>query len=199
MKPYLFFVLVFSILFGCSSDDDNNNITPVNSNQFTDPRDNQTYDIVNIGTQTWFAENLKYIPENTTSECYQDNQENCFIYGRWYRNDEAQTACPNGWHLPTSEEFQTLIDYLGGNDVASLLLIPDGSIQGELVNFNLLSGGYNLGVNWLYITERSYLWASDESIDNPGWFNSLKLISGEEISINDIPFHLRLNCRCIKD
>lgn len=30
-------------------------------------------------------------------------------YGGYYTFDEAQTACPNGWRLPTEEEFKSLI------------------------------------------------------------------------------------------
>ena len=83
---------------------------------FTDSRDGQTYSTVSIGTQTWFAENLNY--EAGNSWCYQDSVECCAIYGRLYDWQTALVACPLGWHLPSEEEWNELISYLGGKDEA---------------------------------------------------------------------------------
>jgi uncharacterized protein (TIGR02145 family) len=85
---------------------------------FTDPRDGQTYNIVQIGNQTWFAENLNYATGN--SWCYDNNDSNCNIYGRLYDWQTALTACPSGWHLPSDAEWTVLTDYLGGDTVAGL-------------------------------------------------------------------------------
>lgn len=83
------------------------------SNTFTDPREGQVYNTVTIGNQTWFAENLNY--ETVNSWWYDNNSTNGDIYGRLYTWDAAITACPSGWHLPSNEEWFTLIDYLGGD------------------------------------------------------------------------------------
>lgn len=74
----------------------------------TDPRDGQTYKVATIGTQVWMAENLNY--EMSGSYCYKNAEKKCTEYGRLYKWESAQKACPTGWHLPTKAEFETLIE-----------------------------------------------------------------------------------------
>jgi len=82
----------------------------------TDPRDNKTYKTVKIGEQVWMAENLSYEAEG--SKCYDDKPDNCKKYGRLYNWKTANEVCPNGWHLPSQEEWGTLTDFFGGWRVA---------------------------------------------------------------------------------
>jgi len=76
-----------------------------------------TYKTAKIGEQVWMAENLN---KSTTSGswCYENSPDSCNKYGRLYSWETAKAACPAGWHLPTRQEWQTLVDYAGGNDIA---------------------------------------------------------------------------------
>ncbi len=106
--------------------------------------DGNLYKTVVIGKQEWMAENLKVskyndgtaIPNlsdeiewqnNTTGAwCYYNNDNsNNATYGKlynWYTIDVTQNdmkfVCPAGWHVPSSEEWTILIDYLGGDTLA---------------------------------------------------------------------------------
>ena len=95
---------------------------------FTDPRDEQTYETVQIGDQCWMAENLNIgsminaiqeMTDNGVIEkyCYNNDPANCEIYGGLYQWNEimeystipgVQGICPAGWHLPTDDEWKIL-------------------------------------------------------------------------------------------
>lgn len=90
-----------------------------------DSRDGRTYRTVKIDDQVWMAENLNY----KTSDSYCLNGSsivgsgvNCSSYDRLYFWTAADTACPYGWHLPTKAEFETLLNSVGGIDVAGRML-----------------------------------------------------------------------------
>lgn len=80
---------------------------------FTDSRDGQQYRWVKIGNQVWMAENLNYNTGN--SWCYDNNSSNCNKYGKLYDWNTALKACPSGWHLPSDNEWQILVNFSGSN------------------------------------------------------------------------------------
>jgi len=98
----------------------------------TDSRDGHTYDCKTIGTQTWMIENLAYLPSVSPSSDGSDSSPYYYVhgyegsivssakatdnydkYGTLYNFEAAKTACPDGWHLPSDEEWKTLEKYLG--------------------------------------------------------------------------------------
>jgi uncharacterized protein (TIGR02145 family) len=94
---------------------------------FTDARDGTVYQTITIGRQTWMAENLKiFVPG---SKIYDDNPDNEDIYGRLYTWEQAmngeeasnenpsgvQGIAPEGWHIPSDQEWLELIYFIGGH------------------------------------------------------------------------------------
>jgi uncharacterized protein (TIGR02145 family) len=111
---------------------------------FIDAREGKKYKVVFIGTQTWMAENLNY-HEPGKSACAYNEPSYCEKYGRLYNWETAMSACPNGWHLPSKEEWTILIDYVGGEEIAETKLKATNGWPNngsDEFNFSALPGGY---------------------------------------------------------
>jgi len=85
------------------------------SRYFIDSRDGQKYRKVRIGGKVWMAENLNY---KTGDSEYCGGSGECNEYGRLYRWETAKTACPDGWHLPSRQEWNDLKTASGGEKMA---------------------------------------------------------------------------------
>ena len=112
---------------------------------FTDRRDGKVYRTVQVGGQTWFAENLNFAAEG--SKCYENNPKGCAKYGRLYNWYTALKACPAGTHLPSDKEWAALVDYAGGEEKAGTKLKSaagwneDGNGTNDF-GWSALPGGY---------------------------------------------------------
>ena len=106
----------------------------------------EVYETIVIGSQIWMAENMKLRLEG--SKCYDNDNSNCEDYGALYDWETAMTACPNvdGWRLPSSDDWATLIDYVGGTQFAGYKLKAAtrwGNGSGEdKFGFAAFPGGY---------------------------------------------------------
>jgi len=188
---------------------------------FTDARDGKTYKTVKIGNQTWMAENLNYATAKG-SWCYtlpnragDDEKPNCAKYGRLYDWATAKSACPKGWHLPSKYEWQTLVDYLGGNNVAGGKLKSIGGWNSpntgatDSSGFAALPGGFrDDGNNRFSFMSWLGLWWSATQYDPLNvWVCALNEHSTEaELSYynnNYFDLHFYVNngfsVRCVKD
>jgi uncharacterized protein (TIGR02145 family) len=99
----------------------------------TDPRDGKVYDLVEIGLQCWFKENLDVgtMINSATDQtnngalekyCYNNDTNNCHVYGALYQWGEmmsytwvfgGQGICPPGFHVPSDEEWDQLAIWVG--------------------------------------------------------------------------------------
>lgn len=132
-------------------DDDDNNIT-VGPNEFLDSRDNEVYKTVKIGDQVWMAENLRY-KTKSGSWYFNNKASDAKTYGMLYNFNAAQNACPEGWHLPTDEEWKQLEEFLG---MPEKDLDKEGYQRGADEADKILEDGGNTGFNAQYAGIRSH-------------------------------------------
>jgi len=84
---------------------------------------NSTKDVLHYGIRLAEACMSQVVINSYSPPIYPKDYE---IYGRLYSWEEAMKNCPNGWHLPSKEEWQTLVDFAGGEEVASdFSALPD--------------------------------------------------------------------------
>lgn len=181
----------------------------ISYNSMTDIEGN-VYKTITIGTQTWMAENLrttKYndgtkIPnvidynewDNLTSGAYcnYDNKINSTTigtYGRlynWYTVNTGKLS-PTGWRIPNNSDWQTLINYLGGVEVAGEKLKEIGETHwtvGDGVTnssgFTALPGGVRYSQEYYGINDEGFWWsATEDYLSGLAYYQNLFSWTGE--------------------
>jgi uncharacterized protein (TIGR02145 family) len=185
---------------------------------FTDTRDNKKYKTVEIGRQTWMAENLNY--NAMYSKCYSDDPANCDKYGRLYdwptamANSASSAAkpsgvkgvCPTGWHLPSDAEWTTLENYVGTDSGTKLKAKNGWENNGngtDSYNFSALPGGVGISDgSILGISDGSFLgvgiigdwWSATSAYDRYIYDDDANVYRGDYNDKYDL-----FSVRCVQD
>lgn len=195
------------------------------------------YKTIGIGSQIWMAENLRtsllndsssildncshiisvhndtgYVNVLTTGYCWYNNiddtTKNHFGALYNYYAVETEKLCPKGWHVPSEEEWNTLTEYLGGNNGAGGKLKGSGFRYWDTPNegatnesgFNALPGGRRYSSHNIFCEIRKFgYWWSTPSIDMATAF--AKYLSSDNAEIHNREFLKSTACsiRCIKN
>jgi len=182
----------------------------------------QTYNLVTIGTQCWFSQNLNVgtklaagstLPSNNSlieKWCYSNSDANCTTYGGLYTWAEAnqlattcntnsctpsspsQGICPSGWHIPTDSELTTLVNYVGANPGTQL---KSGGASG----FNFLLAGTRSSAGSFYdLSLLGYLWSASEDTASQAWYRIVYSTDASVVRYNYIKT-FGYSVRCIKN
>ena len=194
----------------------------------TDTRDGHSYKTVTIGSQTWMAQNLNY--ETANSYCYSNNASNCTKYGRlytwaaamdsvgsWSANGKGcgygktcsptypvRGVCPEGWHLPTQTEWNTLFTAVGDQSTAGKMLKSTSgwnrSGNGtDAYSFSALPAGYrNYNGHYYYEGVNAYFWSSSEGRSDIAYSMYLYYYYDNANLFDDIKYY-GFSVRCVKD
>jgi len=192
--------------------------------------DENVYQTIQIGEQLWMAENLKVTKYRDGSEIthitnngdwnglstgaygdYDNIPTNSETYGRlynWYTVDDSRGVCPEGFHVPSDEEYTILTDYLGGISVAGGKMKEVGFEHWGIPNigatnesgFMGLPAGHRDNANGTYDTMGygGYFWSSSESSSTNAWYRLL-YYGGSDVNHNNYPKQFGFSVRCLGD
>jgi uncharacterized protein (TIGR02145 family) len=183
-----------------------------------------------IKDQEWMAENLDLghfrngdpIPEAKTDEqwvkagvegrpawCYYDNDpKNGKKFGRlynWYAVTDPRGLAPEGWHIPSREEWTQLDENFGGIRAAGEKLKSTGgwACEGNGTNesgFNGLPGGIRTDKgNFEYLGQYGYWWSSTEFRPKYAYYRYLYCHSKKLFTYVNYYKDSGFSVRCIRD
>lgn len=208
-----------NIGFTTSNNTENNTVTDIDGN---------VYHTVTIGSQIWTVENLKTTKLNdgssipnvtdntawialiTPGYCWYDNDiSNKKDYGALYNWFAVNTGklTPKGWHIPSDEEWQSLVNYLGGEDVAKGKLKEIGTIHWNSPNtnatnlsgFTALPGGSIEDIGFNSLRNLGGWWSSTENEGCGAWYYRL-FNTNSTLGMRDCYYRRTgFSVRCIKD
>ncbi|MBK6963258.1 MAG: fibrobacter succinogenes major paralogous domain-containing protein [Bacteroidales bacterium] len=191
--------------------------------------DGNVYPTVVLGTQIWMAENLrvtKYrnsesIPNitdgaawsslTTGAHCwYNNNQTENEIFGaiyNWYAVNDPQGLCPEGWKVPSDNDWSILTNGLGGNLVAgsklkavSPLWTNDNDDATNSTGLSAIPAGQRDLWSGQYYGRGFYTvwWSSGEASNGNGWLRYIDNSTGEIFRWNNTKTEGN-SVRCIRE
>ena len=182
---------------------------------------------VTIGDQVWMSENLNVdkfrngdpIPEAKSVEewkkagdneqpawCYLDNDPaNGEKYGKlynWYAVTDPRGLAPEGWHIPSDDEWNILDNHLGQDGGKKMKSASGWNNNGNGNNssgFSGLPGGYRgKGCTFYGIDKTGNWWSSTGSAKGGAWGRYL-YFGGAFVGRNFFPKMDGLSVRCLRD
>ena len=198
--------------------------TTGNCGTFTDTRETpaKVYKWTKIGTQTWMAENLAYLPSvndatdnsTTVAKYYVYNYDGTVVadakassyyttYGVLYNWTAAMGVCPTGWHLPSSAEWATLEATVGGFGTAGTKLKSvsgwtSGITGTDAYGFSALPSGYYYGSDFNYALYFGYWWSATEN-DATYAYDRYMIYDGANVNSNNRNKYYGFSVRCLQD
>lgn len=176
---------------------------------FIDARDGQPYKWVRLkDDKKWMAQNLNYKAANTW--CYDNDLANCNKYGRLYTWQAATNACPNGWRLPTDEEWWAMASYYGKaynaySDKEKMIGPDDGEtaykalIKDDDTGFAALFGGsHSSDEGFDYLGDLGWYWSNSENSEANVWVYYF-YIHSKGLARDNYHKTVGFSCRCLQD
>jgi len=203
-------VLLFSIVLSCQKAPNNmdsmDNVSI--SYSFVDPRDGEEYGVIELGDQVWMDRNLNFSPTEGNSGYYANDSSEAHTYGRLYSWDTALESVPDGWHLPSLEEWQTLIDHCGGDSIAGgklksegedFWLFPNLGASNEF-DFGAVGTGHIDFSGSQGFMEKTFFWTSTpiNTVSELAYANKLTQLS-KTIVVEEKLKGILCSVRCIRD
>ena len=199
--------------------------TPISNTEIVTDVNGNTYQTVLIGNQTWMKENLrvtKYrngdvIPnvhidrQNSISGAwsyYLDDSYYDSNFGKlynWYAATDARGICPNSWHMPSTDEWQTLRNFLGEQPGTKLKENNPTYWGAHWKDNPTNSSGFSArgaGLFYSYISseikESARFWSS-QAYDTQNAFIRVLSFDQPEFPAATVPKGYQVSIRCIKD
>ena len=127
----------------------------------------------------------------------------------WYAVDNSSNICPEGWHVPTRDEYDVLSTYLGGNSVAGGKMKETGTEYWNSPNtgadnetssgFNARGGGLRYAANGTYNLKKNYKWIwSGTSSGGNAYYRRLQYNSADFNEYNGTKNN-GFSVRCLED
>lgn len=142
---------------------------------FTDSKDGRPYKVIKIGNQVIMAENYARAPKEGRFWAYDEDERNVVKNGYLYDFETAKSMAPDGWHLPTKDEWLALHQFLGGTDKEVYEQIKIGgssSFEGTFGGWRFTRGTFNsLGAS-------GHFWSSTEEGGKDAWQYKLSAYTG---------------------